>query len=87
MEAIRMINLMVPHDDELKKNLEWNNIEKNNMMKNVLTRCPTASCLNRCIMSVVLFAIIKYGEIAGNGSIWSNDGSSDGSDYASDAGE
>ncbi|GJT35952.1 hypothetical protein Tco_0926371 [Tanacetum coccineum] len=37
-------------------------------------------------LSVVSSADDKNGEIAGNGGIWSDDGSSDGSDYESDAG-
>ncbi|GKE85658.1 hypothetical protein Tco_1559400 [Tanacetum coccineum] len=38
-------------------------------------------------LSVVSSSDDKNGEIAGNGGIWSDDGSSDGSDSESDAGE
>ncbi|GKD04456.1 hypothetical protein Tco_1179430 [Tanacetum coccineum] len=38
-------------------------------------------------LSVVSSADDKNGEVAGNGGIWSDDGSSNGSDSESDAGE
>nr|GFD43174.1 hypothetical protein [Tanacetum cinerariifolium] len=38
-------------------------------------------------LSVVSSSDDKNGEVAGSGSIWPDDGSSDGSDSASDAGE
>ncbi|GKG38472.1 hypothetical protein Tco_0460184, partial [Tanacetum coccineum] len=38
-------------------------------------------------LSVVSSADDRNGDVAGNGGIWSDDGSSDGSDSESDAGE
>nr|GEW22980.1 hypothetical protein [Tanacetum cinerariifolium] len=84
-------NLMMPLMMNLKKNLELNHLEKSYLWVEAIIlvkRVPWVgdggvSCVS---LFVVSSADDKNGEVAGNGGVWSDDGSLDRPDSASDAG-